>query len=148
VAAIRLGQLGREVMLVEKELLGGVCLNTGCIPSKVLVRAAKLTKQISSAQDFGIVTSQPKVNLEKLQMWKKNVVERLRSGVAYLCKSNHVNVVYGEARFRESHQVQIKTKNESRIISADNIIIATAGATKTRCGHEGRGVKIQIHSLN
>lgn len=125
VAAIRLGQLGREVMLVEKELLGGVCLNVGCIPSKVLVRAAKLMKQISRAPDFGIETSRPKVNLEKLQLWKKNVIEKLRTGVAYLCKSNHVNIVYGEARFQASHQVQIKTKNESRIITADNIIIAT-----------------------
>lgn len=125
VAAIRLGQLGRETMLVEKEALGGVCLNVGCIPSKAIVRAAKLMKQIHRARDFGIETSQPRIDLQKLQTWKKSVVDRLTSGVAYLCKGNHVNVVYGEAAFQAPHEIQIKTKDESRIITADNIIIAT-----------------------
>lgn len=125
VAAIRLGQLGRETMLVEKETLGGVCVNVGCIPSKAIVRAAKLMKQIQRAPDFGIQTSQPKMDLQKLQIWKKNVVDRLISGVAYLCKGNHVNVVYGEATFHAAHQVQIKTKDWAKVATADNIIIAT-----------------------
>jgi len=84
VAAIRLGQLGRGTMLVERDTLGGVCLNVGCIPSKAIVRAARLMKQIQRAQDFGIETSQPRVDLQKLQMWKKGVVDKLTSGVAYL----------------------------------------------------------------
>ena len=67
VAAIRLRQLGQEVVLVEKGLLGGVCLNVGCIPSKTIVRAAKLLKQIQRAQDFGIEISQAKVDLQRLQ---------------------------------------------------------------------------------
>jgi len=125
VAAIRLGQLGRESMLVEKETLGGVCLNVGCIPSKVIVRAAKLMKQIQRAQDFGIETSQPKIDLERLQMWKKNVVDRVTSGVAYLCKGNRVNVVYGEATFQTQHEVQVRTKDSTTMVSADNVIIAT-----------------------
>ena len=125
VAAIRLGQLGRESMLVEKETLGGVCLNVGCIPSKAIVRAAKLMKQIQRAQDFGIETSQPKIDLERLQMWKKNAVDRVTSGVAYLCKGNRVNVVYGEATFQTPHEVQVKTKDERTIVAADNVIIAT-----------------------
>ncbi len=70
VAAIRLGQLGRQTMLVEKEALGGVCLNVGCIPSKAIVRAARLMKQIQKGQDFGIEAPQPKVNLQKLQAWR------------------------------------------------------------------------------
>ncbi len=125
VAAIRLGQLGRETMLVEKETLGGVCLNVGCIPSKTIVRAAKLMKQIQKARDFGIETSQPRVDLQKLQVWKKGVVDKLTSGVAYLCKGNHVNVVYGEARFQGPHEIQIKTKEGMQTVTAENSIIAT-----------------------
>lgn len=125
VAAIRLGQLGQETTLVEKEALGGVCLNVGCIPSKAIVRAAKLMKQIQRAQDFGIQTSQPKMDLQKLQTWKKNVVDKVTSGVAYLCKANHVNVVYGEAAFLAPHEIQIKTKDGTKVVTADNIVIAT-----------------------
>jgi len=125
VAAIRLGQLGRETMLVERETLGGVCLNVGCIPSKAIVRAAKMMKHIQKAQDFGIVTSQPKIDLDKLQMWKKGVVDKLTAGVAYLCKGNRVNVVYGEAMFEAPHRVEVKSKNGTHIIEAENIIIAT-----------------------
>jgi dihydrolipoamide dehydrogenase len=124
-AAVRLGQLHRGTMLVERETLGGVCLNVGCIPSKTIVRAAKLMKQIQRAQDFGIETSQPKMDLQKLQVWKKGVVDKLTKGVAYLCKGNKVDVVYGEARFQGPHQVEIKSKEGSKIVNADNIIIAT-----------------------
>jgi dihydrolipoamide dehydrogenase len=125
VAAIRLGQLGRDTMLAEKETLGGVCLNVGCIPSKTIVRAAKLMKDIQRANDFGIETSQPKMDLQKLQTWKKGVVDKLARGVAYLCKGNKVNVVYGEARFQGPHQVEIKSREGSKVVNADNVIIAT-----------------------
>ena len=125
VAAIRLRQLGQEVALVEKELLGGVCLNVGCIPSKTIVRAAKLLKQIQRARDFGIEISQAKVDLQRLQAWKTNVVDKLRTGVAYLCKGNNVNLVYGEGRFRGPHEVQVNIEHELRTFTADNIIIAT-----------------------
>jgi dihydrolipoamide dehydrogenase len=125
VAAIRLRQLGQEVVLVEKGLLGGVCLNVGCIPSKTIVRAAKLLKQIQRAQDFGIEISQAKVDLQRLQAWKTNVVDKLRTGVAYLCKGNNVNLVYGEGRFRGPHEVQVNIEHELRTFTADNIIIAT-----------------------
>jgi dihydrolipoamide dehydrogenase len=125
VAAIRLRQLGQEVLLVENEFLGGVCLNLGCIPSKTIVRAAKLLKEIRRVRDFGIETSQPKVDLQRLQAWKTSVVDKLRSGVAYLCKGNNVNLVYGEARFQGPHQVEVRTQHEVSTFAADNIIIAT-----------------------
>jgi dihydrolipoamide dehydrogenase len=125
VAAIRLGQLGRETMLVERETLGGVCINVGCIPSKAMVRAAKLMKDIRRAKDFGIETSQPRMDLQKLQIWKKSVVDKLTQGVAYLCKANKVSVVHGEARFRGPHQVEIKSKEGSEVVNTDNVIIAT-----------------------
>jgi dihydrolipoamide dehydrogenase len=82
-------------------------------------------KQIQRAGDLGIETAQPRVDLQRLQAWKTGVVEKLRSGVAYLCKANGVNLVYGDARFQAPHQIQIWTKDGPRIITADNIIIAT-----------------------
>jgi dihydrolipoamide dehydrogenase len=125
VAAIRLGQLGKEVTLVERESLGGVCLNVGCIPSKTIVKAARLAKQIRRADYFGIETSPPIVSLHKLQASKKAIVDKLTTGVAYLCKGNRVNVVFGEARFQGPHEIQIKTKDSTNAVTADNIIIAT-----------------------
>ena len=93
VAAIRLAQLGREVMLVEKDVLGGVCLNVGCIPSKVIVRAARIMKQIQNAHRFGNATYPPTIDLQQLQVWKKAVVEKLRFGIAYVCEGNRVEIV-------------------------------------------------------
>jgi dihydrolipoamide dehydrogenase len=112
-------------MLVERETLGGVCLNVGCIPSKTIVRAAKLMKDIRRANDFGIETSQPKMDLQKLQIWKKSVVDKHTQGVAYLCKANKVNVVYGEARFQGPYQVEIKSNEGSKVVNTGNVIIAT-----------------------
>jgi dihydrolipoamide dehydrogenase len=125
VAAIRLRQLGCETTLVERETLGGVCLNAGCIPSKTIVRAAKLMKEIQRSRDFGIETSQPQMDLQKLQIWKKGVVDKLVQGVAYLCKANKVSVIHGEAKLQSPHQVEINGKEGSRIVNADNVIIAT-----------------------
>jgi dihydrolipoamide dehydrogenase len=114
-AAVRLGQLHRETILVERETLGGVCLNVGCIPSKAIVRAAKLMKQIQRAQDFGIETSQPKMDLQKLQVWKKGVVDKLTKGVAYLCRGNKVDVVYGDTKSRS--RAKKARKSSTRTIS-------------------------------
>jgi dihydrolipoamide dehydrogenase len=128
VAAIRLAQLGREVILVEKDVLGGVCLNVGCIPSKVIVRAARIMKQIQNAHRFGIATSPPTIDLQQLQAWKEAVVEKLRSGIAYLCKGNKVEIVYGEAKLQAPGTIQIKTKEGPTIVTAKNIIIATGSS--------------------
>ncbi|MDG7002183.1 MAG: FAD-dependent oxidoreductase, partial [Nitrososphaerota archaeon] len=85
VSAIRLGQLGKKVILVEKEKLGGVCLNVGCIPSKALITASKLVKNARSASRMGI-EAEVKIDYQKLQSWKQGVVDKLVSGVSQLCK--------------------------------------------------------------
>ena len=126
-AAIRLGQLGKNVVLIEKDKIGGVCLNVGCIPSKALIAASKLVKNARNASKMGI-EAQVNVNLEKLQEWKQSVVERLTSGVSQLCRANKVKVIVGEARLLSKNQVEIKNQSSITTIDADNVIIATGSS--------------------
>jgi len=124
-AAIRLGQLGKETILVEKDKVGGVCLNIGCIPSKALIRVARLKKQIEAAKQIGVEVSDVKIDLAKVQTWKQHVVDRHTSGVEYLCKENNVTIVKGEGRFRGPHEIEVRTATGDDVIEASNTIIAT-----------------------
>ena len=90
VAAIRLAQLGKKTALVEKEALGGVCLNWGCIPSKALIAAANLVEEIGGAAERGILLERPRVDIAKLRAFKDAVVKKLVSGVGTLEKGNGV----------------------------------------------------------
>src|SRR5512146_7567 len=81
VAAIRLAQLGKKTALVEKEALGGVCLNWGCIPSKALIAAANLVEEVRGAADRGILVESPRVDVDRLRAFKDAVVKKLVGGV-------------------------------------------------------------------
>jgi dihydrolipoamide dehydrogenase len=125
VAAIRLGQLGKETILIEKDNLGGVCLNIGCIPSKALIRVAKLKKKLEAAKQIGVDVSGVKIDLAKVQAWKQSVVDKLTSGVEYLCKGNNVKIIKGQGLFRGPHQLEIQTTSGTEIVEAKDTIIAT-----------------------
>ena len=125
VAAIRAGQLGKKVLLVEKEFIGGVCLNVGCIPSKALITAAKTVQKFKEAEKMGITVSGVQVNFAKLIQWKADVVKKLTGGVATLCKGNGAEILYGTARFRTSRQVEVQTKDGAETVEADHFIVAT-----------------------
>jgi dihydrolipoamide dehydrogenase len=125
VAAIRLGQLGKEVVLVEKGNLGGVCLNIGCIPSKALIRLAKLKYRVEAAKQIGFEVTGVQLDMTKIQSWKENVVNRLVSGVEYLCKGNHVRIIKGEARFTGRNTVEVNASTGTETIETKNTIIAT-----------------------
>jgi len=125
VAAIRLGQLGKETVLIERENLGGVCVNIGCIPSKALIRVAKLKQRIEAAKQIGLEVSGVKVDFAKVQTWKQSVVDRLVSGIDYLCKGYNVKIVKGTGRFKEAHQLEVTGATGTEIIHAKDIIIAT-----------------------
>jgi len=125
VAAIRLGQLGKETILVEKDSLGGVCLNIGCIPSKALIRVAKLKKRLEAADQIGVEVSGFKVDLPKVQAWKQSVVNKLTSGVEYLCKSHNVKIVKGEGKFKGPHELEVKTGTGVETIETKDTVIAT-----------------------
>ncbi|MFH1114731.1 MAG: dihydrolipoyl dehydrogenase [Pseudomonadota bacterium] len=124
VAAIRAAQLGLEVTLVERELLGGVCLNWGCIPSKALIHVADLKAQIERADALGIVTSGVSVDLPKLMSWKDGVVEKLRKGVESLMSKNKIEVVYGTARFTGDRSFSVESSGGVQRFEFEKCILA------------------------
>ncbi len=106
VAAIRLAQLGKSVVVIEKEKIGGVCLNVGCIPSKALITISKLVKNARNATKMG-VSAQVEVDNAKLQEWKESVVAKLTSCVALLLKVYKVRVMQGEGRFVSRNHIEV-----------------------------------------
>ncbi len=129
-AAIRLGQLKVKTAIVEREYMGGVCLNVGCIPSKAVIHAAKTFDKMSHAGDIGIgITGKPTLDMKKLQAWKGGVVSKLTSGVRTLLKGNGVEVIDGTARLEPGgaggHKVIVDGKSGPRTLIAKNVVIAT-----------------------
>jgi dihydrolipoamide dehydrogenase len=127
VAAIRLGQLGLKTLVVEKEYMGGTCLNWGCIPSKALIYAAGLADKVRHAQSMGITVSDLKIDVGVMQTWKDGIVKKLTSGVSSLVKSSGGQVVLGTARLTGAHTVLVdKTDGKSEsFVARKGIIIAT-----------------------
>lgn len=125
-AAIRSAQLGKSVTIVEKEHIGGECLNFGCIPSNALISAADFYHKLrTEASKMGIAVEGAKVKMEQLQQWKEKVRKRLIYGVKQLLKSHDVDIVMGRARILDEHTVQIGQGEGKKTIQAENIIIAT-----------------------
>ncbi|MCH7801931.1 MAG: dihydrolipoyl dehydrogenase [Chloroflexi bacterium] len=123
VAAIRAGQLGLKTAIVERDELGGVCLNWGCIPSKALLRNAEVLSLIQHADDFGISFENLKYDFGKAIDRSREVVDRLTRGVGALLKKNNVEIVHGSGKILDSNTVEIT--DSGRRLSAKNIIIAT-----------------------
>lgn len=123
VAAIRAAQLGLNTAIVEKESVGGVCLNWGCIPSKSLLRNAEVLNLVNNAAEFGISFDNLTYDFSKAISRSREVVEKLTSGVQYLLNKNRVTLIEGSARFVEAHQLEIAETNQT--ITSENIIIAT-----------------------
>ncbi len=121
VMAERAGQRGKTVLLIEKEHLGGVCLNRGCIPTKTLLNSAKHYVHAKEAPDFGVSTGEVTFNLHRAMEWKAEVIETLRAGVTYKMKKNKVKVVQGEATLLGPGQVQVA----DTVYEGDNVVIAT-----------------------
>ncbi|MDD9941909.1 MAG: dihydrolipoyl dehydrogenase [Myxococcales bacterium] len=130
VAAIRLGQLGQKTLVVEKETMGGVCLNWGCIPSKALIAAAGLVEKMQHANQMGITVKDVTVDVGKMQTWKNGIVKKLTGGVASLVKSAGGTVVHGTARLTGAHTVQVTSSDgtQENYVARKGIVVAT-GAT-------------------
>lgn len=128
VAAIRLAQLGKKVILVDRDRLGGTCLNYGCIPSKALIAAGTLFERMKRAEEMGIVAEVVRLDMEKLVRWKDGVVQKLGNGIASLLKMNGVELSLGDARFTGTRSIEVKThKGPAQSIEAEQFIIATGG---------------------
>ncbi len=128
VAAIRAAQLGLEVTLIEKDIIGGICLNWGCIPSKALIHASDLKQQIEHADTVGLITSGVKVDLGKLMKWKDGVVEKLRRGVESLLKQNKVQVVIGTAHMTGDRSFSVESEDGVHRFEFEHCILATGSS--------------------
>ena len=143
VAAIRAAQLSKEVTLVEKDELGGICLNHGCIPSKALIYAANFVHKLKHLDEMGITVSGVKVDVEKLQSWKQNsVVNKLTSGIAQLCKGHGIEVIKGRAVFTSPKKVSIESEHGTQAIEFKKAIIATGSRSVELPGFEFDGEMI------
>lgn len=125
VAAIRAAQLGRQVTLVEREAIGGICLNVGCIPSKALITVSDELYRLKDVASRGIRAQSVSFDMSAAQRFKMSVVDQLTTGVSQLLKANQVTVVSGEARFVGTHQVRVVSEYESKKIEFKQAIIAT-----------------------
>lgn len=124
VAAIRAAQLGKTVTVVDRAHLGGICLNSGCIPSKALISAAH-HYEASKDSPFPGVESSATLDFSKVQAWKKTVVEKMTGGVKGLLKGNKINVIEGEVYFVKPDEVRINTEHEGHRYRFNHCIIAT-----------------------
>ena len=146
VGAIRASQLGQKVAVIEKENLGGVCLNWGCIPTKALLRAAELKNNISHLSEFGIeIEGGVNINLEKVVARSRQVAERLSGGVSHLMKKHKVTVIKGVAKINKkiSGGWQIAVEGEKKsTVEATNIMLATGARARQIPSMEADGDKI------
>ena len=125
VCAIRLAQLGQKVTVVEKEYLGGTCLNVGCIPSKAMIAAGALLEKVHKASAMGITVEGVKLDLAKLVSWKGEIVNKLVSGVGGLLRNHKVEHVVGTARLESAKSVVVSGPKGEQKLACDDIVIAT-----------------------
>ncbi len=126
--AIRLAQLGKKVAIIERETVGGVCLNVGCIPSKALIKAANTYEKMQKADGMGFKVKGVEVDFKGLQEWKQSVVTKLTGGVAQLLKGNKVELFQGDASFVAKNELLVKSKEGSVSLQADHIVIAVGSS--------------------
>jgi dihydrolipoamide dehydrogenase len=128
VAAIRAAQLGQKVTIVDKEALGGVCLNVGCIPSKALIEAGHMAQNAFGNEDLGIKTENVTIDFAKVQEWKGGIVNKLTSGVEGLLKGNKVDILNGEVYFVDKNTAKVMDEKNSQTYTFNNCIIATGSS--------------------
>jgi len=130
VAAIRAAQLGKKVAVVEKETLGGICLNWGCIPTKALLRTAQVFNDIKHASDFGIIAGEAEIDFEAMIKRSREVAEKMSKGVQYLFKKNNIEILQGFGKLVGNNKVEVKLDGNTTTYEADNIIIATGARAR------------------
>ena len=126
-AAFRAADLGKKVILVEKEAtLGGVCLNVGCIPSKALLHAAKVIEEAQAMAVYGLEFGKPKIDINKLRTWKESVVKKLTGGLSLLAKQRKVECLQGEGKFTGKNELTVgqqKIEFQQAIIAVGSQVV-------------------------
>ncbi|MEM6659547.1 MAG: dihydrolipoyl dehydrogenase [Pseudomonadota bacterium] len=139
VAAIRAAQLGLKTAVVEREHLGGICLNWGCIPTKAMLRSSEVFHLMERAKDFGLSADKFGYDLDAVVKRSRGVAKQLTSGVGHLLKKNKVTVIMGDATLTAKGKVSVKTDTGSEELTAGNIILATGARARELPGLEADG---------
>ena len=130
VTAIRASQLGFKTAVVEKESLGGVCLNWGCIPTKALIKSAQVFNYLKHAEDYGLVVKEYDKDFDAVVNRSRNVAAGMSKGVQFLMKKNKIDVLNGHGTVLPNKQVKVSSDKEETTYSADHIIIATGARSR------------------
>ena len=139
VAAIRAAQLGLKVVIVERENLGGICLNWGCIPTKAMLRSSEVFHLMHRAKEFGLGAENITYDLDAVVKRSRGVAKQLSSGIGHLMKKNKITVVMGEATIPAKGRVTVKTDKGTEELSAPNIVLATGARARELPGLEADG---------
>ena len=142
VAAIRSSQLGLKTAIVEKESLGGVCLNWGCIPTKALIKSAQVFEYINHSEDYGITVKEFKHDFNKVIHRSRDVAKGMSKGVNFLMKKNKIDVITGYGKVLPGKKVEVQEADSKKILSGENIIIATGGRSRELSSLKQDGKKI------
>ena len=130
-AAIRASQLGKKVVIVEKELLGGVCLNWGCIPTKALIKSAEVYEYAKHASNYGIDLSSPAPNFSNVIQRSRGVADKMNKGVQFLMRKNKIDVVMGNGKLIAPTKLEVTAADGTKqVLEAKNIIIAAGGRSR------------------
>jgi dihydrolipoamide dehydrogenase len=131
VAAIRASQLGMKVAVVEKESLGGICLNWGCIPTKALLKSAQVFEYIKHAKDYGIEVSDAKADFGAMISRSRGVASGMSKGISFLFRKNKIDVIDGFGKLQKGKKVEVTDeKGNKKVYSAKHVILATGGRAK------------------
>ncbi len=143
VAAIRAAQLGLKTAIVERESLGGICLNWGCIPTKALLKSAQVFEYLNHAADYGINVQGGEVNFEAMVKRSRGVADGMSKGVQFLMKKNKIDVVNGFGKLKGNGVVEV-TGNDGAVqqLTGKNIIIATGGRSRELPNIKQDGIKV------
>ena len=139
VAAIRAAQLGLKTAIVEREHMGGICLNWGCIPTKAMLRSSEIYELMQRADEFGLSTQKIDYNLDAIVKRSRDIAKKLNGGVTHLLKKNKVSTIIGEASIIKPGEVLVKANSAEKIFAAKSIIIATGARAKELPGLEADG---------
>lgn len=143
VAAIRASQLGMKVGVVERENLGGICLNWGCIPTKALLKSAQVYEYASHAADYGVVTADVKPDFEKMVARSRGVADGMSKGIQFLFKKNKIEVLTGFGKLKDNHTVTVTAADGTAAdYTAKHIILATGARSRELPNLKQDGVKI------
>jgi dihydrolipoamide dehydrogenase len=143
VAAIRASQLGLQTAIIERESLGGICLNWGCIPTKALLKSAQVFDYLNHAEDYGIKVGKATADFPAMIQRSRNVADGMSKGVQFLMKKNKINVIMGDAKLTTGSKVQVTAADGAVAeYSAKHIIVATGGRAKQLPNLPIDGVKV------